>query len=183
MLEVLVAIAIFAFGAIGATGMQLLATQANYEAMQRSRAVDLATDIIERMRNNPTALDSYDSSLDTSWEIVGSDSIEDAPTTNCVTSTCTPTALAAYDLWAWEQALDGNDVTRTEVAVGGLNKATGCIRYTGDGRIELAIAWYGRRSKSNSTLATGCTVDGRYDNADEYRRVLHLRTVIPPPST
>ncbi len=179
MLETMVAAMVFAFGAIGATGMQILATEANHEAMYRTRAVYLATDLIERLRDNPEGLETYDSSADNLWRIVGSHSISKEPEPDCVSTSCTPQQLATHDLWAWEQVLDGKDVYREGVsATGGLPSPTGCIRYLGDGQVELAIAWFGRRSMSNAILATSCTVADRYGNQDEYRRVLYLRTYL-----
>jgi type IV pilus assembly protein PilV len=129
MLETMVAAMVFAFGAIGATGMQILATEANHEAMYRTRAVYLATDLIERLRDNPEGLETYDSSADNLWRIVGSHSISKEPEPDCVSTSCTPQQLATHDLWAWEQVLDGKDVYREGVsATGGLPSPTGCIR-------------------------------------------------------
>lgn len=182
MLESLVAVMVFAFGAIGATAMQVIATQSNYEASQRTQAVYVATDMIERIRNNPTVVDSYDNSADNQWTIVGGDTIATEPTPDCDTSACTPQQQAAHDLWRLEQALDGNDTTQATLgAIGGLQDPTGCIRHTGDGRVELAVAWHGRRSMSNALAAPGCTGDDdRYGPNSEFRRVLQLRTYIAP---
>jgi type IV pilus assembly protein PilV len=180
MLEVLIAIMIFAFGAIGATGMQVLATQANHEATQRTQAVYLSTDIIERMRNNPSAITDYDASADTDWTIVGVSPYITKPSPACDTAACSIHEKAAYDLWTWEQALLGTETTRAGIgAVGGLQDPTGCIRQQGDGRIEVAIAWRGRQSMSNATVAQDCTSeDDRYGDDNEYRRVLLIRTYI-----
>jgi type IV pilus assembly protein PilV len=179
MLESLVAVLVFSFGAIGATGMQVLATQANFEATQRTQAVYFATDIIERMLNNPDGIDSYDSSGDNRWTIVGAGSIGVEPTPNCDTSHCSAAQQAAHDLWSWEQALDGSAITtEDDTAVGGMASPTGCIRHSGGGRIEVAIAWRGRSSMTDTNTAPECTVEDRYGNDSEYRRVLHLRTFI-----
>ena len=181
MLESLVAVMVFAFGAIGTTGMQIMATQSNYEAAQRTQAVYFATDIIERMRNNPGVMDSYDSSGDNSWTILGANSIESEPTPHCNTSGCTAGQQAAHDLWCWEQGLDGNAITTDDLgAVGGMISPTGCIRHTGNGRVEIAIAWRGRSSMTDANAAPGCTVEDRYGDDDAYRRVLLVRTFIAP---
>jgi type IV pilus assembly protein PilV len=179
MLESLVAVLVFSFGAIGAISMQVLAAQSNFEAAQRTQAVYLATDIIERMLNNPNALDSYDSSDDTQWTVRGSGSITQEPTPDCDTAACTPVQQAAHDLWSWEQALDGAAITTEDAAaVGGMVSPTGCIRQSGAGRIEVAIAWRGRSNMTDTNRAPGCTAEGRYGSNGEYRRVLHLRTFI-----
>ena len=182
MFESLVATLVFAFGAIGVTGMQNLSMQSTMEAMQRTQAVFLTNNMIERMRNNSSVLGDYDASGNTVWTIVGNGSIDQEPTPNCRQATCNPTQLAAHDLWGWEQAVDGAAVTRQNVGnVGGLVDPTACIRHTGSGSIELAIAWRGKREKINASLGTGCTVDGRYGDDDEFRHVLVVRTYVATP--
>jgi len=183
MLEILIAAVVFSVGAIGATGMQILAAQSNSEALQRTQAVYLATDIMERITNNPAVLDSYDASNDNKWTIVGGASIETEPLPPCDTADCTTEQKAAHDLWVWERAIDGHGVTREDVGlIGGLQNPTGCIRHTGNGRVELAIAWHGRQSISNASTAAGCTVVDRYGSNSEFRRTLHLRAFITPHS-
>jgi type IV pilus assembly protein PilV len=158
--------------------MQILAAQSNAEALQRTQAVYLATDMLERINNNSTVLNSYDPLNDNLWTIVGGASIANEPSPACDTEVCTAVQKAAHDLWVWEQAIDGNGVTREDIGVvGGLQNPTGCIRHTGNGRIELAIAWHGRQSISNASTAAGCTVVDRYGSNSEFRRTLHLRTV------
>ncbi len=181
MIEVLVAVFIFAFGGMAAATMQILAAQANLEAMQRTQAVHLATDILERMRNNARALAQYDSAADADWTVLGNATRGSEPTPHCDTAACSSSERAAHDLWVWERALDGYDVERENGSpAGGLIRPTGCIRNTGNGRIELAVAWYGRRDKVNSHVATECTAEGRYGDADQFRRVLRFRTYITP---
>lgn len=187
LMESLVAVLVFSFGAIGATGMQIMATQAHFEAAQRTQAVYFATDLMERMLNNPNALDSYDSPDDTDWTIRGSGSVQNEPTPDCATAQCTPAEQAAHDLWSWEQALDGNAITAENgAAVAGMVSPTGCIRQSDGGQVEVAIAWRGRSSMTDTATAPGCTPaepdedsgEPRYGANDEYRRVLHLRTYI-----
>jgi type IV pilus assembly protein PilV len=175
----MVAIAVFALGAIGVAVLQSVSTQYSYESMQRTQAAYLASDILERMRNNRVQLNAYDDNADDLWTIVGSGSIMTPPTPDCASVACTASQLAAYDLWNWEQAIDGASTTQPGGDnVGGLANATGCIRHTGNGRVELAIAWLGRSELNNATLATGCTVNKRYGDENRHRRVLLVQTYI-----
>jgi type IV pilus assembly protein PilV len=176
MTEVLVSVFVFAFGGIGAATMQILAAQTNLEAKQRSEAVYHANDIVERIRNNAGGLAIYDAPADDQWTIVGGGT-EEHPTLNCDAVACTPEQQVAHDLWAWERALDGHDKTGTDAAPSsGLLHPTGCIRNHGSGRIQIAIAWYGRRENTNSNLASGCNVNERYGADARFRRVVRLRT-------
>lgn len=177
--ESLMSLLIFSFGALGIAALQNISLQSNFEAMQRAQTVFLADDIIERMRNNPDALDRYDDGDDTDWTMVGGATLTQ-PETLCDQATCSATELAAYDLWAWERALDGAAATQTDNGmVGGLAQPTGCIRQTEGGRVEVAIARLGRGEQANSELAPECTVDdGRYGDNDRHRRILLTRTFI-----
>jgi type IV pilus assembly protein PilV len=186
-IEVLVAVFIFAFGGCGAATMQLLAAQSNADAVQRNEAVYYITDFIERIRNNPTAAESYDSSDGNAWTILGqatspepSPDCDDATCTpDCDATTCTPAQQAAHDLWAWERALDGYASSRPDgTPTGGLLQPTGCIRNNGNGGFEIAVAWYGRTELTNASVAPGCDVTDRYGTDSEYRRVVRLRTNI-----
>jgi len=181
MIEALVAAVVFAFGAIGAAGMQALSLQSNQEGMQRMQAAYLAGDMLERMQNNAAALDRYDTGGDEQWTLLGASSQRQRPSTDCTQAACTPTQLAAHDLWSWEQAVEGAAVAQTGIPnAGGLKDPTACIRQVEAGEIELAIAWRGRGELSNSATAPECTVEQRYGADDRFRRVLLVRTYIAP---
>ena len=184
MTEVLVAVFTFAFGGVGAATMQILAAQANLEAQQRSEAVYQATDMLERIRNNTDALADYDTPADGQWTIVGDGSIASQPTPDCDSVACTPQQRVAHDLWAWERALDGHTRTSADATpTGGLHHPTGCIRnhdIDDPGKIEVAIAWYGRQEMTDSPVAPACTATDRYGEESQFRRVVRLRTYIQP---
>ncbi len=179
LIESLIAVMVFSFGALGIAGLQNVSMQSGYEAVQRTQAVYLANDIIERMRNNASELDAYDNGDDTHWQVVGGEVLR-TPSQDCEANVCSTAELAAFDLWAWEQAIDGAAVTQAATgSVGGLANPTGCIRQSGNGRIEVAIAWLGRRELSNPGVASECTGDDdRYGDDDAFRRVLLVRTFI-----
>lgn len=52
LLEVLVAIVVLSFGLLGMAGLQAASLKSNQTALQRSQAVVLAYDIMDRMRSN-----------------------------------------------------------------------------------------------------------------------------------
>src|SRR5262245_64878000 len=53
MIELLVAVLVVGIGVLGATGLQMVSLQQNRGAAQRSVAVQLAYDIMDRIRANP----------------------------------------------------------------------------------------------------------------------------------
>ena len=100
MIEVLVAVLVSAIGIIGIGLMMLHTLQDSGSAMQRSRAVNLAIDIAERIRANPEARDDY---------VLAAGA---TPTNNncypngsTAATTCTAAQLAQTDLWEWQQRL------------------------------------------------------------------------------
>ena len=55
LIEVLVAFIVLTVGLLGTVALQTTAKQASYDANQRSAALALANDIVERIRANDTA--------------------------------------------------------------------------------------------------------------------------------
>lgn len=59
LLETLVAIVILAVGLLGMASLMIMSVQSNQSAAERSAAVVLSHQIVERMRNNTGRLDAY----------------------------------------------------------------------------------------------------------------------------
>lgn len=104
LIELLVAVVIMAIGILGVAGLQVVSLQQNRSALYRSEAVQLANDLIDRIRVNPTI--TYSSLIDA------------APTsvTDCVVSACTPSDMAAYDITQWKCSINSDDVDGNEYA-------------------------------------------------------------------
>ncbi|MDZ7748189.1 MAG: type IV pilus modification protein PilV [Halofilum sp. (in: g-proteobacteria)] len=99
LVEVLVAALVLGIGLLGVAGLQSVALSMNQGAYLRSQATVLARDMADRMRANPRGVgaDAYNMS--------GAGSA--AENTACVTAGtgCTSTAMAAHDLYTWNQLL------------------------------------------------------------------------------
>jgi type IV pilus assembly protein PilV len=104
LIEVLVAIVIFAFGILGFAGLQLGAIQGTRGADLRTVAALQGNDLADRMRSNMLAVQAGD------YTGVA------ASKQNCravyyvgtaAPGTCTPTQLAQDDLYDWNQANAG----------------------------------------------------------------------------
>ena len=59
LIEVALSLLLIAVGSLGLAGLQLTAKRMGYEAVQRSAAAAMAVDLLERMRANRGALESY----------------------------------------------------------------------------------------------------------------------------
>ena len=179
LIEVLIALLIFAVGVLGMASMQLTAKRTGYEATQRSIATSLARDILERMRSNPGLPDLYVITDTDMATLMATTSYSGTP--DCGADPCDPNQLAPYDLYDWSQLLTGASETvtidSTTSNVGGLLDSRACIsNATGAdaGNVTVAIAWRGVSELTNSTesdCGNGATVYGA-DNV--FRRVWRL---------
>lgn len=182
MIEVLIALVVLSVGILAILGMQISGKQANYDAVQRTAASHLAADLIERMRANAVARDEY-----VTGAILGDDSLA-APNPTCAAagSSCTPTQMAAADLYQWERAVDGQsevrDIGGVDVATGGLVQPRACIDVSPggtSGAFVLVLVWRGAGALEPADIEecggnlNGTNLYGSPDDldSDQFRRV------------
>ena len=165
LVEVLIAFFVLAVGLLGAVGLQVKAKQASYDAVQRSSALALANDIIERIRANDTAtiVNNYTTTFT-------SDTALSNPA-SCLSSVCSSAQMAAYDIEEWTKAVRIADST------GSLANATVCITPTVvstsggapvDVTVEVIVSWEGREKlvQTADNAARSC------GTADNKRRMV-----------
>lgn len=95
LVEVLIALVIMSIGMLGIAGLYVQSMQAGRTSMLRHHAVNLAGDIADRIRANPTAAAAYAAAA-------GADN-------NCVDqgADCDVASMAAHDILLWQaQALE-----------------------------------------------------------------------------
>ena len=138
LVEVSISLLVLSIGALGLGTLQISAKRMGYEAIQRTEAAALAMDLFERLRANRVALPAYDSVG--MGDAAGSQL--PVPQSNCSDVSCSPAQLNAWDLWQWEQALNGATSGNSE---GGLVRPTACVTVIGR-RVTLEIAWQGFRA-------------------------------------
>lgn len=178
LIEVLVTLVIVTVALLSSAALQLLSKRSNYDAAQRTTAAHLAEDVLERMRNNSGALIDYIPAAP-----LGGASLGVAPPVDCAdpATVCTGQELAAYDLWQWEQLLDGALETSGGQATGGLVTPTACIQgpgFGGNGVYQVAIAWRGMTDIANPVVNNCGEGTGNYGAGDANRRVLVVQTFI-----
>lgn len=181
LIEVLISVLIISVGFLNIAALQISAKKSNFEALQRTSASILARDIIEKMRANPISLDRYRTAG------IGGATLN-PPAVSCTsTSKCNSFQLAAYDLWLWEEVLDGASESRTiegvDTETGGMVNPTGCVTGPaagGAGVYVITIVWRGLQELTNVS-ANGCGVgSGKYGANEEFRRILSITTYIAP---
>ncbi len=179
LLELLIAVVVFSLGLLAIAGMQTVSKQANYEAIQRTTASQVAHGLLEDMRTNGSAIGIYLGAGD-----LGNGSRGNEPAPNCgAGAVCNAAQKAAYDLWFWEQVLDGTfETTGAGNAAGGLVLPTLCLQGPGGpvaGIYQVTIVWRGSTSLSGN--AGGCgALTGNYGAANEFRRIVQVPTYIDP---
>lgn len=105
LLEVMVAMVIFAIGLLGLAGIQANALRDNHGSYARSQAVLLAYDIVDRMRANPDAQTGDQYVIAAGAAVAGYPGCLGGGACDCVTNACTTANFVTYDLGAWKTQL------------------------------------------------------------------------------
>ena len=165
LIEVSVSLLVLAIGVLGLGGLQISSKRMGYEAIQRGEAAALAMDLLERVRINRAELAAY--STEGLGQGSGVQSTE--PEADCGAGACSPAQLNIWDLWQWQQALDGEPI---EGGAGGLVRPTACVAVSGR-QITVEIAWQGYRPLSAPVEQGDCGL-GRYGADDADRQWLQM---------
>lgn len=102
LLEVLVAVLIVSLGMLGIGAALATVHRSTSSSYLQQQSVQLASDIIERMRQNDTAAQTFD------YNIVYAGGIVAPPAVMCDQSgvACSGAELATYDLWQWRSSVN-----------------------------------------------------------------------------
>ena len=179
LIEMLVALVVFSIGLLAVAGLQTVSKQANYEAIQRTAASQVANGLLEDIRVNGDAANIYLAAGQ-----LGSGSRGGEPAPNCAPGAeCNTAQKATYDLWFWEQVIDGNLETVGGAGTGGLVLPTLCIAGPaggGAGVYRVTVAWRGSASISNAVANACGAASGNYGSNNEFRRIIQIPTYIDP---
>lgn len=139
LLEILVSLLILTIGIVSFALLQVESLRTTHNAMQRTKAIHFANDMMERISANTVGITDYDSVAGTAPAACSA--------TAAIPIDCTAVQIANYDVWEWSQALqDGNS---------GIANGTGEITVTNATspyNVSIAIAWSDRDEDSTYTL-------------------------------
>lgn len=178
LLEVMITVIVISVGLIGMAGLQVATKRAGFQATQRTLALALANDMMQRLTLNPGSLATYA----TGSTPLGGGSIGTAPT-KCLgvaaAATCTAAQLVAWDRWEWEQRIDGASTLNKDASnanAGGLVSPNGCITVTGR-QVRVVINWRGLVEATDpADTNTAC---GTWTTADKpYRQQVVVNSVL-----
>lgn len=159
MLEVLIAIVLLTIGLLGVAHLQFRMQSAELEAYQRTQAIVLLQEMVDRINANRRNAADY----------VTASPLGTASTINCAS----PATLALKDQCEWHAALLGRNETRGGVQLGAMNGARGCVSNpvaTMPRQVIVAVAWQGL-TPTTAPAATGCG-QGAYGTDDRFRRAM-----------
>ncbi|GEK07906.1 type IV pilus modification protein PilV [Pseudoalteromonas sp. SCSIO 43201] len=167
LLEVLIAFMILSFGLLGAVALQAKAKQASFDSMQRAAAVELASDIMHRIRSN----DATNIATLYNVDFNSTEAVQD--TTACYNNFCNAAAIAQTDIANWRRAIRARENT------GALDNAVVCINPTTGAdasgiNVEVIVTWRGRQAMTalENNPAGDCGV------ADDRRRAVVMQTFV-----
>jgi type IV pilus assembly protein PilV len=137
MVEALVALVVISVGMLGIAGLYLSSLQAGRSANLRVQAVNLASEMADRIRANRDGKSSYNLAAGTLPSAV-----------NCSSGDCSPIQLAQSDQNIW--------VTALRAALPGAANATGAITFTENpgsipDRYEIIVTWREAGSSTNAS--------------------------------
>lgn len=167
LIEILVTILILAIGLLGLAGLQTKMLTTEFEAFQRTQALVLAQDMVNRINANRTAARNSEYSGSTVYGT--GNTLGD--------SACTQTEMADLDLCLWSQALKGTGTEDgSDAKVGAMIGARGCIETvsgsaTSEVVLRVTVAWQGMSPSLASSLTCG---QGSYGDDDSLRRTVSM---------
>ena len=147
MIELLVAVLVLAIGVLGITALQMVSLQNNRGALYRAEAVQLAYDMMDRIRANPVGAvpgQAY-SGL---GEGAGPPAAND-----CLANDCSEAQMVAFDQAVWKCSLGDYNEDATCVALRGagalppeddqpgLPEGDGSIVVDGAGLVTITVVW------------------------------------------
>jgi type IV pilus assembly protein PilV len=113
LIEILITVLVLSIGLLGLAGMQISGLRANMSSEARSKATLLASDIAERMRNNPLGVQNKNAADDNKYDGIttANEVCSELPDPFCsnyrdqhgehTAGDCTPAQMAAFDAWVW----------------------------------------------------------------------------------
>lgn len=173
LIEVMVSLVILVIGIIGIFNLHIVAKRGSFESYQQTLASYYAIDMMNRMKLNRTQLASY------AGVYAGSMT---APSKSCDlivvgNTVCTNIEIRLWDLFQWEQSMNGAGEVRGSLSTGGLDTPTACIQVSGSGDVQIVMTWRGIRGLSDGATNANSFVKS-CGTSSKRRRIYSLNTVI-----
>lgn len=171
LIEAMITVVILIFGLLGLVGLQSRMATAEMESYQRSQAIILVNDMVQRIATNPQGASCY---------VADNVGIGTPPVCDALSAPLN--AQVTADLLAWHNALQGAaEKTSGGTSVGAMIGARGCIVDIGDpasmSRLLVTVAWQGLSETIATPVACGTGLykaPGASTASDAARRTLSV---------
>ncbi len=150
LLETLVALVVLSIGLLGIAALQVEGLQLGQNALSYTKAVNLASDMADRVRANQAGILDYGEY--NTFEAAGAapaNGCADDPDVVSAEQLCEPAAMAEYDVWLWRSQLGSG-------AGSGLPGGVGSIvldENTDPATMYINVRWNERNETSTYALA------------------------------
>ncbi len=165
MIEVLVSLLIIVLGLLGLAGLQVRMQQAEFESYQRTQALVLLYDMVDRVNTHRAAASCFAFTTGTGTPYLGVDA---NATPSCGAAVGATDAVASMN--EWSNLLQGAAASGSAGAMVG---ARGCVSLNA-GVYTVAVAWQGTVDTSAPRMDDGTTTincaNGLYDSGTDTRR-------------
>ena len=175
-MEVLITMLIILIGLLGIVALQAKAQVAEIEAYQRTQALIIMSDIVNRLNANREAIACFVVTTNTT---TGASYLGEgvAAPTGCTASTANYNAQADAAIAAIDALLDGSAEVGSTGNAGAMAGARACISYdatteiggAGTGYYKVIVTWQGMGDLTPPGATLNCAV-GLYGPAPEVRR-------------
>lgn len=149
LIEVMIAILIIAVGILGLAGLQARAMNAEFESYQRTQAILLLEDMVQRIRMGRSSKGSFKAISDGT---TGGNFLGTAGAGAYALDCTAPGTRAHQDMCEWSDLLKGSSETKAGNQLGAMVGARGCIFYDATtevsgaadtGLFTVAVSWQG----------------------------------------
>lgn len=165
LIEILIALIVLAFGMLALARVVGRSAQVELEAYERSVAMTLATEMVDRITNNPKKAASYVATYAPS-----------GPAEDC-TALPDPADVVAHDQCEWRNRLRGIDTITGAKGIGAPIAAQGCVINTAPNIYVVAVAWQGVLPTAGADSPCGANAMGDERLRRVYSTVFQIATL------
>jgi type IV pilus assembly protein PilV len=184
MIEVLVALVIIVLGLLGLAGMQVRMQQAEFESYQRTQALILLYDMVDRININRETAPCF--AFTTAADGTPYLGTGGAAPPACAISNAANNANANAAMVEWDNLLKGAAETKGGNSVGAMVDARGCVAYDaaselldsagvvmpGTGIYTVSVAWQGTAETAAPVADCANGLYGAAGTGDRLRRAV-----------
>ncbi len=164
LLDILIALIIFAFGMLALARVMAQSSLSEVEASQRSQAMTLAQDMSERVNLNRKNAAAYVGDYAATWGPNGA-------------ADCSGMAGVDKDRCEWQNLLAGSTTLDGKSAIGAPIAARGCVFNPAPNIYVIAVAWQGLVPTTGSDSACGANAFDREENRRVFSTVVQIATL------